>query len=83
MWTPGAVDFFRILNEQTGVVAEVNRDALLLRVAQVGRGGAGQGGWAGGGAGAGRGGAGRGGAGRGGAGRGCLLIRGAELLMDW
>ena len=42
VWTPGAVDFFRILNEQTGVVAEVNRDALLLRVAQVGRGGAGR-----------------------------------------
>ena len=35
MWTPGAVDFFRILNEQVSVVAEVNRDTMLLRVGRV------------------------------------------------
>lgn len=35
VWSPGAVDFFRILNEQTAVVAEVNRDAMLLRVSQA------------------------------------------------
>lgn len=34
MWTPGAVDFFRILNEQVAVVASVNRDVMLLRVGQ-------------------------------------------------
>ena len=36
VWTPGAVDFFRILNEQLAVVVDVNRDTMLLRVAQVG-----------------------------------------------
>ena len=35
MWTPGAVDFFRILNEQVAVVAEINQDFMLLRVGQV------------------------------------------------
>lgn len=34
VWTPGAVEFFRILNEQIAVVAAVNRDTMLLRVAQ-------------------------------------------------
>jgi exocyst complex component 3 len=38
MWTPGAIDFFRILNEQVAVVAEVNQDAMLLRVGQVRKG---------------------------------------------
>jgi hypothetical protein len=36
MWTPGAVDFFRILNEQVAVVAEVESGEMLLRVGQVG-----------------------------------------------
>ncbi len=35
MWTPGAVDFFRILNEQVAVVAEVNQGDMLLRIGQV------------------------------------------------
>ena len=35
MWTPGAVDFFRILNEQVAVVEEVNQGDMLLRVGQV------------------------------------------------
>ena len=35
MWTPGAVDFFRILNEQMLVVAEVNANAMLLRIGQA------------------------------------------------
>lgn len=35
MWSPGAVDFFRILNEQTQVVAEVNVDTMLLRTGQA------------------------------------------------
>ncbi|KAI3425101.1 hypothetical protein D9Q98_008479 [Chlorella vulgaris] len=35
MWTPGAVDFFRILNEQVAVVAEVDRGDMLLRVGQA------------------------------------------------
>eukprot|EP00887_Chlorella_sp_A99_P000004 scaffold16.g4.t1 len=35
VWTPGAVDFFRILNEQVAVVAEVNRDEMLLRVGEA------------------------------------------------
>ena len=37
MWTPGAIDFFRILNEQVAVVAVVNRDTMLLRVGRVRR----------------------------------------------
>lgn len=36
VWSPGAVEFFRILNEQIGVVVQVGSDIMLLRVAQVG-----------------------------------------------
>lgn len=39
MWSPGAVDFFRILNEQVAVVAAVTQGEMLLRVGQVRRGG--------------------------------------------
>ncbi|PSC69331.1 exocyst complex component Sec6 [Micractinium conductrix] len=34
VWTPGAVDFFRILNEQVTVVADVDQGVMLLRVGQ-------------------------------------------------
>lgn len=35
VWTPGAVDFFRILNEQVAVVAEVDTGAMLLRIGRA------------------------------------------------
>lgn len=35
IWTPGAVDFFRIVNEQVTVVEEVSRGELLLQVGQM------------------------------------------------
>ena len=34
-WTPGAVDFFRMLNEQVSAVADGCGGPLLLRVAEV------------------------------------------------
>ena len=35
LWTPGAVDFFRIVNEQMLVVQEVSSGHLLLRSGQA------------------------------------------------
>ena len=35
MWTPGAVDFFRIVNEQVDVVASVTNGEFLLHTAQA------------------------------------------------
>lgn len=35
LWTPGAVDFFRTVNEQLSVVEEYTAGGLLLRTAQA------------------------------------------------
>lgn len=35
LWTPGAVDFFRIVNEQVDAVAGVTRGDFLLHTAQA------------------------------------------------
>ena len=34
LWTPGAVDFFRIVNEQVSVVEEVSSGEMLLRTGE-------------------------------------------------
>lgn len=34
LWTPGAVDFFRIVNEQLSVVEEVSSGEMLLRTGE-------------------------------------------------
>jgi exocyst complex component 3 len=35
LWTPGAVDFFRIVNEQVTVVEEVSNGEMLLRTGEA------------------------------------------------
>lgn len=35
LWTPGAVDFFRIVNEQVAVVEEVSSADMLLRTGEA------------------------------------------------
>ena len=34
LWTPGAVDFFRIVNEQVSVVEEASNGEMLLRTGE-------------------------------------------------
>lgn len=35
LWTPGAVDFFRIVNEQVSVVEEVSSGEMLLQTGEA------------------------------------------------